>query len=487
MAKKIIIDGKAAPIQNNQVYIKSGDNLSALSQKLTGSANNWKKIAEANNISDPNKIKPGQTITIPENLYNPMVSLNGKEYRWRDPEYRKAYEATNPETPKDRLSAYRQSQTQQGVEAVRTGMSGTSTIPSAVSYGVNTALNVLDIPRRSIAAAVHDDYSMKDVFTVAGKQPYKSVTTDEFSSKHPWLAAGADIGVGALAWNLPSITKSIISTGTNVARSEAAIANALDDVAKHTTRTPEGAKAAQSAAKASRQQADKVISKNPGKYERVVLYPESSGGAQATKSASNTRITDRVGARVDPNRGKGMSGPKSSRTTVGSGNQQAAYTPGSPHVGGFHYPIPVAPIAKPTFVPIPGIPGLPSTPPVVVAPQRERIESVIPQTKTLDEIIRGSRAQEGDTLEFPSGEQIVYIKGNSPVQRTFETATTNVYDAAGVPQEQYIIPGRTEVQWGPASQSAGKYTPAVPKGEKREKKVYYPTLIQGKAQNKPLK
>lgn len=40
MAKKIIIDGKAAPLKNNQVYIQSGDTLSALSQRLTGSTNN---------------------------------------------------------------------------------------------------------------------------------------------------------------------------------------------------------------------------------------------------------------------------------------------------------------------------------------------------------------------------------------------------------------------------------------------------------------
>lgn len=40
MAKKIIIDGKAASLNNNQVYVKSGDTLSSISQKLTGSANN---------------------------------------------------------------------------------------------------------------------------------------------------------------------------------------------------------------------------------------------------------------------------------------------------------------------------------------------------------------------------------------------------------------------------------------------------------------
>lgn len=496
MAKKIIIDGKAAPLKNNQVYIQSGDTLSALSQRLTGSANNWKKIAEANNISDPNKIKPGQVLTVPEGIYNPMVSLDGKEYRWRDPEYRKAYEATNPETPKDRLSAYRQEQSKQGADAVRSGANKTA---SDISEVFHTVLNTADLPRRAIAAGVHDDYSLKDAFNVIGRQPYKSVTTDEFAAKHPYIAAGADIGTGLLAWNLPSITKSIIGTGANLARSEMAISNALDDFATQRTlptKTPKqtpgafGNKGTQQtlpkAAENSRKATQKIVDSNPNKYETLVLFPTENGGVAATKLTRNTKIDTKVGARVDPNRGKGVSGYKQSRTNVGQGQTQGAYTPGSENVGGFHYPIPVATPVKPTFLPIPGIP-VGGNPPVVVAPQRERIEAVTPQSKTLDEIIRESRAQEGDTLKFPSGEEIVYIKGNSPVQRVFETATTNVYDAAQTPQEQVLVPGRTQLQWGAAPQSAGKYIPAVPKGEAREKKIYYPTLIQGQARYKPLK
>jgi nucleoid-associated protein YgaU len=50
----------------NQSYtVKSGDNLSKISQRFYGSANHYPKIAEASNISDPNKIQVGQQITIP--------------------------------------------------------------------------------------------------------------------------------------------------------------------------------------------------------------------------------------------------------------------------------------------------------------------------------------------------------------------------------------------------------------------------------------
>ncbi|RRA48213.1 LysM peptidoglycan-binding domain-containing protein [Acidipila sp. EB88] len=45
--------------------IAAGDNLSKVSQYFYGSASHYEKIAQANNISDPNKIHAGQQINIP--------------------------------------------------------------------------------------------------------------------------------------------------------------------------------------------------------------------------------------------------------------------------------------------------------------------------------------------------------------------------------------------------------------------------------------
>ena len=45
--------------------IAAGDNLSKVSQFFYGAASHYEKIAEANKISDPNKIHPGQAIQIP--------------------------------------------------------------------------------------------------------------------------------------------------------------------------------------------------------------------------------------------------------------------------------------------------------------------------------------------------------------------------------------------------------------------------------------
>jgi nucleoid-associated protein YgaU len=51
---------------DDQPYtIKSGDNLSKISEKFYGTANKYQTIAEHNGISDPNKIQAGQTINIP--------------------------------------------------------------------------------------------------------------------------------------------------------------------------------------------------------------------------------------------------------------------------------------------------------------------------------------------------------------------------------------------------------------------------------------
>lgn len=52
--------------QGEQTYtVKAGDNLSKISKLFYGDANQYPKIAKANNLSDPDKIKVGQSLRIP--------------------------------------------------------------------------------------------------------------------------------------------------------------------------------------------------------------------------------------------------------------------------------------------------------------------------------------------------------------------------------------------------------------------------------------
>ena len=54
----------------HQTYkIRKGETLGSISKKLFGSTKFWKKIAKANHISDPSRIKVGQILTIPEDDY----------------------------------------------------------------------------------------------------------------------------------------------------------------------------------------------------------------------------------------------------------------------------------------------------------------------------------------------------------------------------------------------------------------------------------
>jgi nucleoid-associated protein YgaU len=51
---------------DDQPYtIKSGDNLSKISEKFYGNPNKYQTIAQHNGISDPNKIQAGQKINVP--------------------------------------------------------------------------------------------------------------------------------------------------------------------------------------------------------------------------------------------------------------------------------------------------------------------------------------------------------------------------------------------------------------------------------------
>lgn len=60
-----------------QYTVKSGDSLSLISKKFTGSVANWKTLYNLN-VSiigkDPNKIKPGQILTLPSSWGASIVS-----------------------------------------------------------------------------------------------------------------------------------------------------------------------------------------------------------------------------------------------------------------------------------------------------------------------------------------------------------------------------------------------------------------------------
>ena len=52
--------------QGEQTYtVKAGDNLSKISKIFYGDSNQYSKIAQANNLADPDKIKVGQSLRIP--------------------------------------------------------------------------------------------------------------------------------------------------------------------------------------------------------------------------------------------------------------------------------------------------------------------------------------------------------------------------------------------------------------------------------------
>jgi LysM repeat protein len=60
--------GPAGPAAAPRTYtVKKGDTLSKIAKELYGNANDYKKIFEANKdkLKDPDKIQPGQVLTIP--------------------------------------------------------------------------------------------------------------------------------------------------------------------------------------------------------------------------------------------------------------------------------------------------------------------------------------------------------------------------------------------------------------------------------------
>ena len=61
--------GSAPPAPAPRTYtVVKGDSLSKIAKKFYGDANEWNRIFEANQdiIKDPDKIRPGQTLKIPD-------------------------------------------------------------------------------------------------------------------------------------------------------------------------------------------------------------------------------------------------------------------------------------------------------------------------------------------------------------------------------------------------------------------------------------
>ena len=51
--------------QDGEYTVQAGDNLSKISKLFYGDANKYEAIAKANNLSDPNKIRVGESLKIP--------------------------------------------------------------------------------------------------------------------------------------------------------------------------------------------------------------------------------------------------------------------------------------------------------------------------------------------------------------------------------------------------------------------------------------
>ncbi|MDX1683354.1 MAG: LysM domain-containing protein, partial [Phycisphaeraceae bacterium] len=55
-----------APQPATDTYkVKKGDTLWSIAQRHYGDGKRWREIASANNISDPGKLRVGQTLTLP--------------------------------------------------------------------------------------------------------------------------------------------------------------------------------------------------------------------------------------------------------------------------------------------------------------------------------------------------------------------------------------------------------------------------------------
>jgi len=483
MAKKYI-KGKAAPLKEGQVRVKSGDSLWRLAAKYTGSGTNWKQLNGGKKL-----IKPGDIVDIPKNIWNPEVEIDGKKLRWRSKEYKEAYARTTDkegDAKQARKDLYA-GQAKKGGDAARKA-SGTF----AKEAGA-TVMNAMDMPRRLVAATTNDDYSYKDALQFFGTQDYKSVVGDEYAAAHPGVAAAADIGTGLLAWNLPSITRSIAKTGVNASRNAATIAKHADDVARvNSTKYVQRARAVKDINKGIKSPSghtapNKEAFAAPARGS-ILPTPTVSTVREGSRGAGNVSGYTKVGkvSKGTGTKGQG-SGWLSKRGNVGGGQVKGGHVQSPLRIPNVNMGPVQGPVYSP-FIPIPGLPGG-IAPPVITPEPKSRIETRTPGRSSLSELFIENNITPGDTMVMPGGEQIRYNPepDSTWVPRYFDIEARNTYDEdADNVTNQNWIPRASDVTYKKGQKSVNKYYPAVPKGEVRTND-YYPEVVGGKPTYRPIK
>ena len=448
MAKKYV-EGKAAPLKEGQVRVQSGDSLWKLAEKYTGSGLNWRQLNGGKKL-----IKPGDVIDIPKNLWNPEIMVDGKPMRWRSEEYRKAYpnlvSGDNSRTLEEITVTPNNAATKK--EKYETRRKGLVHQAGMDTWG--TVLNAYDMPRRLAVAGIRDDYDVKDAVQFFGWQPYKSVLNEEYAREHPVIDAVANIGLGAAAAGTPSLIRNVAENAPK------AVTNAM-------------ALGRSTAPRLTPHSAD-------------ISYQAGKGAAGVTKTSWGKQGVNRVGTGT---RSGATGKPSVQSRGVNSGKVKGSQVARMPAE---RPPLPVQTLPYNTqWSTYPGLWLPQEKPKAPVVPYRipSRIETQTPWQVSLDELIRENEVAEGDTLVLPSGEQIKYVLPKEKINfnpRMIDVTSTNVYDAADVPENQYEIPGRREKTFGVQNQSVNKYYPQAPKGEQRGKKTY-PYIVGGKSTYKPLK
>lgn len=61
--------GGGVPLKPNQVVVENGDTLSRIAMRYLGAGSRYKEIVALNNIKDPNLIRPGQILMLPDDAF----------------------------------------------------------------------------------------------------------------------------------------------------------------------------------------------------------------------------------------------------------------------------------------------------------------------------------------------------------------------------------------------------------------------------------
>lgn len=343
-------------------------------------------------------------------------------------------------------------------------------LKSGLSRLFNTALNVVDIPRKGIASFVNKGqgaYNPAYILDVTRETPATPIMGYQYAQEHPVKSAIVDVatpfGIGAFFGKAAQISKNIFNYATRKAVPAYQKNRIIQSINQGTTPKNVGYEVVQTSTPTRTTEFTTVTTGGPKKGIVVTRT-----GTQGTNGPRNRPMVKNHNLNVKQVHGNGLTLPgiKISQNVTS---------------------FPLAPFRNPNLIGIPQFVPAPIVQPEIITPEQTIVEKIpvnVNDSEIINWAIKNLGLQEGDTIKMPDGRLIKYELG--PVSRNaeslgriFDFGVQKEYDKHNSdPKKQPNVPTKTKLIKGKVNKSVKVTDGKNPMYYHRDSSNYFPYIIE---------